>query len=76
MAMLIVTACDTSKSSVATVATPQPPETPAKPQKGELKESDMQPIEAKQYIKKALPAKGQLLPMAATPIPDTPTSKH
>ncbi len=71
LAMLIAAACDTSKSSVATVATPQQPATPAKPQKGDMKDSDMKPLQVIQYEKKALPKKGQLLPMAATPIPDT-----
>lgn len=65
MAMLIAAACDTSKNSVATVAAPQSPETPAKPQKGEMKESDMKPIQATQYVKKAPPTKGGLQPMEA-----------
>ena len=75
LVMLITVACDTSKNSSTTsltpVATTHQPEAPAKPQKGEMKESNMQAVEAKPYEKKAFPPKGQMRPMAATPVPDT-----
>lgn len=75
LVMLITVACDTSKNSSTTSVTPvastQQPQVPAKPQKGEMKESDMQAVEAKPYEKKAFPPKGQMRPMAATPVPDT-----
>ena len=76
LAMLIAAAYDTSKNSVATVAAPQSPETPAKPQKGEMKESDMKPIQATQYVKKALPTKGGLQPMEAAIVADSVVPKH
>ncbi len=77
LAMLITVACDTSKNSSTTNVTPVPSsqqpqaEAPAKPQKGEMKQSDMQAVDAMPYQKKAFPPKGQMRPMAATPVPDT-----
>ena len=76
LATLLTIACDTSKNSVATVTAPPPPETPAKPQKGEMQATDMKPMQATQYEKKALPTKGKLQPMEAVIEADSVVPKH
>jgi uncharacterized protein YxeA len=65
LAMLIIVACDTSKSSVATLA--QPPLESINQKKGEMKETNMQAMPS-QYQKKELPSKGTLQPMMESPI--------
>ena len=65
LAILVVVACNTSKSNMATTATPTPPPVPEKPVKGELKESQMKVTEP-QYEKKAIPVQKNRLKAVET----------